>query len=425
MDLWSDTITIVLIIVNASLRSVLVCIEIPGKYQSGFYCFQKQWEQSGRLDMLVFNYCLIKCFLRLLSLFFSWVTPVTNECGALWLTHLGEHLMCTLSWGRGWIGEREQVMERSLSRRDDKGFPGQELLDVLLAMRERWGEIQLMPFFCDCRCRLMRLCLNWDSVKGEEKNCGRRENGPFLPPYLFPAGELRAGHGHSAWRREAKKLRKSKTRGTHRCRLVRTWSETFLSPLPCVCTGKCHVQAMFPATPLSVGVRLFLSFCKSSLENAQTLLGFWEAQWFVFTEKLLPSLPESAEFPGGTFLPQRSWCLQAGDALSLMPWAAAAAVAFLRRSLPWGIISRVEAFCFPRNRKRRRGWEMGGLNNLELDCGVSWVTSAPFSLPTHLLSHGISVWAAGDLMTSLMPWQFLRASLAPKEKPTSARLGGL
>lgn len=34
---------------------------------------------------------------------------------------------------------------------------------------------------------------------------------------------------------------------------------------------------------------------------------------------------------------------------------------------------------------------MGGLSNLELDYSVISITSAPFSLPTHLLSHGISV----------------------------------
>lgn len=296
MDLWSDTIMIIFIIASGSLRSVLECIEIPGKYQSGFYCLQKQWEQSGPFNTLVWNCCLIKCFLLLLSSFFSLVTPVTTECGALWLTDLGEHLMCTLSCGRGWIGEREQVMERSLSHGDDKGFPGQELLDILLAVRRN----TVNGIFCDCHCRLMRLCLNWDrSVKGEEKSCCRRENGPFLPPYLFPAMELRAGRGHSARWRDTKKLWKSKTRGTCCCQLVRTRSETFLSPLPYVCTGKCHVQVMFPTTPLSVGVHLFLSFCKSPLENAQTLLGFWEAGRFVFTEKLLPSLPQSRNSLGG------------------------------------------------------------------------------------------------------------------------------
>lgn len=301
-----------------------------------------------------------------------------------------------------------------------QGFPRARITGYSLGNEKKVRRNTVNGIFCDCRCRLMRLCLNWDrSVKGEEKNCCRRENGPFLPPYLFPAMELRAGRGHSARWRDTKKLWKSKTRGTCCYQLVRTQSETFLSPLPYVCTGKCRVQVMFPTTPLSVGVHLFLPFCKSSLENAQTLLGFWEAGRFVFTEKLLPSLPESrnslrGDLPFSEELMSGGW--GCSDAVSRR-----AAVAFLCRSLPWGITSRVEAFCFPRNRKRRRGWEMGGLNNLGLDCSRSWVTSAPFSLPTHLLSHGISVWTAGDLLTILMPWQFRGASLGPREKPRSAR----
>lgn len=73
------------------------------------------------------------------------------------------------------------------------------------------------------------------------------------------------------------------------------------------------------------------------------------------------------------------------------PWLfSAAASAASWHCLPWGIISRVEALYFPRNRKRRRAWEMGGLNNLELDYSMNSMTSTPFSLPTHWLSHGIS-----------------------------------
>lgn len=114
-----------------------------------------------------------------------------------------------------------------------------------------------------------------------------------------------------------------------------------------------------------------------------------------------PSLNQLSSHGGG-FLPHPprlvdicrlqillAWCCMPQQQ---QPWlfCAAASVASWR-CLPWGIISRVEAIFFPRNRKRRRGWEMGGLNNLELDYTVGSMTSAPFSLPTHLLSHGISV----------------------------------
>lgn len=50
---------------------------------------------------------------------------------------------------------------------------------------------------------------------------------------------------------------------------------------------------------------------------------------------------------------------------------------------------------------------MGGLNNLELDYSVSSMTSAPFGLPTHLLSLGISVQAGRDLKVPITPCQFL------------------
>lgn len=71
---------------------------------------------------------------------------------------------------------------------------------------------------------------------------------------------------------------------------------TLWNTLPWHFAVKRHFQVVLPTEHHSVC--FFSSFCKSSLENAWTLLlGFWEAGWFVFPAKLFPSLPESAAFP--------------------------------------------------------------------------------------------------------------------------------
>lgn len=166
---------------------------------------------------------------------------------------------------------------------------------------------------------------------------------------------------------------------------------TFCTTLPWHFAVKCHFQVVFPTTHLSVYVSSHLSANPPWRMHGH----YWGS------EKLMvcfPSLPESAAFPGGRLLPPPfpGWSGWAVAALSpcrvlQQPWLfCAAASAASWHCLPWGIISRVEALCFPRNRKRRRAWEMGGLNNLELDYSMNSMTSAPFSLPTHWLSHGIS-----------------------------------
>lgn len=104
---------------------------------------------------------------------------------------------------------------------------------------------------------------------------------------------------------------------------------TFWNTLPGHSTLKCNFQVVFPT--MHPSVCFFPSFCKSSLENAWTIIGVLRSLVVCFPCEAVPLPPWISCIPtGGGFLPPPflGWSLWAVAALSMM-LCAAAAVALL------------------------------------------------------------------------------------------------
>lgn len=240
-------------------------------------------------------------------------------------------------------------------------------------------------------------------MKGEKKKLWKKSKWSLFASLAFSSGFSEGAQKLAiSIQQGGGRQRPYKAWGTHCWLLVEMQSKTFLSPLPCVhCEmSRWNDVSNYASFCLSMFVPVFLQILSGECTD---IIGVLRSSVFCFHWKAVPLPPWISWVPmGGGFLPHPlslvdiyrlqillAWCCVLQQQ---QPWLFSAAPSVASWCcLPWGIISRVEAIFFPRNRKRWREWEVGGLNNLELDYSVSSMTSAPFGLPTHLLSQSISV----------------------------------
>lgn len=156
---------------------------------------------------------------------------------------------------------------------------------------------------------------------------------------------------------------KNKLRATHCCLMVRKWNERFLKP--CVfyvkfagCSQLCvylsgripiflHIpseECMDITGALGSSVVCFQMSCSPPSLNQLSSHG-----------ERLRSSPAEVSCCLWAADNSQGWCCVLGQQ---QPWLFSATTSVASwRCLPWGIISRVEAIFFPRNRKKRRGWD--------------------------------------------------------------------